>query len=109
MNSLKEKMSCLVSCIGLHSGCGLPQLYAFVEAGYIQVSVGQEHVTCLSLLTELAQQFTSAPTVSKPAAEAGAKRSEVTERDALVQSFDDIRAGSFRYVTASGKQTFISI
>lgn len=88
----------------VYSGCGLPQLYAFVEAGCVQISVGQEHVTCLSLLAELSEQLTSPPRASKQAAEAGAERSEVTDHVALHQSFDDIRAGSFRYVTASGKQ-----
>lgn len=45
------------------SGCGLPQLYAVVEAGFVQVDVGQEQVTCLSLLAEMSQQFTSPPGV----------------------------------------------
>ena len=80
-------------------------MYAFVEAGYIQISVGQEHVTCLSLMAELAQQFTSPPTVTKQTAEAGARTSDVPDHVEVFQSFDDIRAGSFRYVTASGKRT----
>ena len=88
------------------SGCGLPQLYADVEAGYVQVDVGQEHVTCLSLLAELSQQFTSPPAVKKEASEVGAGDSddarEGPEHAVLYQSFDDIRAGCFRYVTASG-------
>ena len=91
------------------SGCGLPQLYAVVEAGYVQIDVGQEHVTCLSLLADLAQQFTSPPMVKKQAAEAGDGSSDNAREDAehvvLFQSFDDIRAGCFRYVTASGKGT----
>ena len=88
------------------SGCGLPQLYAVLEAGCVQIDVGQEHVTCLSLLAELSQQFTSSPAVKKQAAEAGAESSdrarEVPQQVVLYQSFDDIRAGCFRYVTASG-------
>ena len=88
------------------SGYGLPQLYAVVEAGYVQIDVGQEHVKCLSLLAELSQQFTNPPAVKKQAAEAGAESSgharEVPEQVVLYQSFDDIRAGCFRYVTASG-------
>ena len=63
-------------------------------------------MTCLSLLAELSQQFTSPPAVKKQAAEAGADSSdyarEVPEQVVLYQSFDDIRAGCFRYVTASG-------
>lgn len=91
----------------LVSGCGLPQLYAVVEAGYVQIDVGQEHVTCLSLLADLAQQFTSPPTVKKEAAEVGTECSghahELPEPVMLYESFDDIRAGCFKYVTASGK------
>lgn len=91
------------------SGCGLPQLYAVLEAGYVQIDVGQEHVTCLSLLAELSQQFTSPPAVKKQA-EVGAESSdqsrEVPEQVVLYQSFDDIRAGCFRYVTASGNAIF---
>lgn len=94
--------------VSLVSGCGVPQLYAVVEAGYVQVDVGQEHVTCLSLLADLAQQFASPPAVKKQAAEAGTESSdhahEVPEPVVLYQSFDDIRAGCFRYVTASGKK-----
>ena len=88
------------------SGCGLPQVYAVLEAGYVQVDVGQEHVTCLSLLADLSQQFTSPPVVRKKASVADTQGSvhghEVPEHVVLYQSFDDIRAGSFRYVTASG-------
>ena len=88
---------------GLHSGCGLPQLYAFVEAGYVQISVGQEHVNCLNLLAELAQQFTSPPTANGHSEDTGAKKSVESGNLPLFQSFDDIRAGSFRFVTASSK------
>ena len=96
--------TCSFPCLaGLCSGCGLPQLYAFVEAGYVQISVGQEHVNCLSLLAELAQQFTSAPTANGQPADTGVERSEESGHLALSQSFDDIRAGSFRFVTASSK------
>lgn len=88
------------------SGCGLPQVYAVLEAGYVQVDVGQEHVTCLGLLAELSQQFTSPPAARKKASKADTQSSdhgrEVPERVVLYQSFDDIRAGCFRYVTASG-------
>lgn len=67
-------------------------------------------MTCLSLLAELSQQFTSPPVVKKQAAEAGAESSdqsrEVPEQVVLYQSFDDIRAGCFRYVTASGNAIF---
>lgn len=90
------------------SGCGLPQLYAVVEAGFVQVDVGQEQVTCLSLLAEMSQQFTSPPGVKNQTSKAGAESSdharEVPERVVLHQSFDDIRAGCFRYVTASGNK-----
>ncbi len=93
--------------VSLFSGCGLPQLYAVVEADYVQIDVGQEHVTCLSLLADLAQQFTTPPTVKKQAADAGTESGdhahELPEPVVLYQSFDDIRAGCFRYVTASGK------
>lgn len=88
------------------SGCGLPQVYAVLEAGYVQVDVGQEHVTCLGLLAELSQQFTSPPALKKKASEADTQGSnhghEMLEHVVLYQSFDDIRAGCFRYVTASG-------
>lgn len=64
-------------------------------------------MTCLSLLAELAKQFTSPPMVKRESAEAGTERTdlsqEVPEPVMLHQSFDDIRAGCFRYVTASGK------
>ena len=69
--------------------------------------MGQEHVTCLSLLADLAKQFTSPPMVRKETADSGTERSdlspEVPEPVLLYESFDDIRAGCFRYVTASGK------
>ena len=88
------------------SGCGLPQLYAVIEAGFVQIDVGQEHVTCLSLLADLAQQFTSPPTVNKETDESGVQSSdharEVPEQVVLFESFDDIRAGCFRCVTATG-------
>lgn len=91
------------------SGCGLPQLYAVLEAGCVQIDVGQEHVKCLSLLAELSQQFTNPPAVKKQAAEAGAESSdhehEVPGQVVLSQSFDDIRAGCFKYVTTSGNLT----
>lgn len=81
-------------------------MYAVLEAGYVQVDVGQEHVTCLGLLTDLSQQFTSPPAVRKKASVADTQSSdhghEVPEHVVLYQSFDDIRAGCFRYVTASG-------
>lgn len=64
---------------------------------------------CLSLLAELSQQFTNPLAVKKQAAEAGAESSdhehEVPEQVVLYQSFDDIRAGCFKYVTASGNLT----
>ena len=91
----------------LCSGCGVPQLYVFVEASCVQVSVGQEHVTCLSLLADLAQQFTIPPTVDEQSAEPGFETSEVANQIEVFRSFDDIRAGSFRYVTASGKFPFV--
>ena len=90
------------------SGCGLPQLYAVVEAGYVQIDVGQEQVTCLSVLAEMSHQFTSPPGLKNETSEAGTESSEhareVPERVVLHQSFDDIRAGCFRYVTASGNK-----
>ena len=91
----------------LCSGCGVPQLYVFVEASYVQVSVGQEHVTCLSLLADLAQQFTIPPTMDEQSAEPGFESSAVANHTEVFKSFDDIRAGSFRYVTASGKFPFV--
>ena len=88
------------------SGCGLPQINAVLEAGYVQVDVGQEQVTCFGLLAELSQQFTGPPVVRNKSSEADTQSSdhgrEVPERVVLYQSFDDIRAGCFKYVTASG-------
>lgn len=78
-----------------------------MEASCVQVSVGQEHVTCLSLLADLAQQFTIPPTVDEQSAEPGFETSEVANQTEVFKSFDDIRAGSFRYVTASGKFPFV--
>ena len=78
-----------------------------MEASCVQVSVGQEHVTCLSLLADLAQQFTIPPTVDAQSAEPGFETSEVANQTEVFKSFDDIRAGSFRYVTASGKFPFV--
>lgn len=74
-----------------------------METGYVQINVGQEHVNCLSLLAELAQQFTSPPTANGQSEDTGIERSEESGHLALFQSFDDIRAGSFRFVTASSK------
>ena len=91
----------------LCSGCGVPQLYVFVEANCVQISVGQEHVTCLSLLTDLAQMFTIPPTADEESAEPVFETSEVTNYTELFKSFDDIRAGSFRYIPASGKFPFL--
>ena len=69
--------------------------------------MGQEHVTCLSLLADLAKQFTSPSTIQKETAEAGTESTDLSQKVpepvVLYQSFDDIRAGCFRYVTASGK------
>ena len=78
-----------------------------MEASYVQVSVGQEHVTCLSLLADLAQQFTIPPTVDEQLGEPCFETSKVESHTELFKSFDDIRAGSFRYVTASGKFPFV--
>ena len=78
-----------------------------MEASYVQVSVGQEHVTCLSLLADLAQQFTIPPTMDEQSAEPGFESSAVANHTEVFKSFDDIRAGSFRYVTASGKFPFV--
>lgn len=75
-----------------------------MEAGCVQISVGQEHVTCLSLLAELPQTFTSPSTVEGRAEKPDSEKSEAPDHTSLLRSFDDIRAGSFRYVTASGKR-----
>ena len=86
------------------SGYGFPQLYVFVEASCVQISVGQEHVTCLKLLSDLAEQFTSPSTANEQPAGTGTRKTERTDPIALFESYDDIRAGAFRYVTAPGKQ-----
>ena len=78
-----------------------------MEANCVQISVGQEHVTCLSLLTDLAQMFTIPQTADEQSAEPGFETSEVANNTEVFKSFDDIRAGSFRYVTASGKFPFV--
>ena len=100
---LPNKLSLLVF---LASGRGIPQLYAVIEAGFVQVDVGQEHVTCLSVLADLAKQFFSPTTVNQEMEEHCVHKSDLTpvkpERVVLFESFDDIRAGCFRYVTASG-------
>ena len=100
---LPNKLSLLVF---LASGRGIPQLYAVIEAGFVQVDVGQEHVTCLSVLADLAKQFFSPTTVNQEMEEHCVHKSDLTpvkpEGVVLFESFDDIRAGCFRYVTASG-------
>lgn len=78
-----------------------------MEASCVQVSVGQEDVTCLSLLADLAQQFTIPPTTDEESVGPGFDTSEVANHTEVFKSFDDIRAGSFRYVTASGKFPFV--
>ncbi|XP_068695500.1 intermembrane lipid transfer protein VPS13B-like isoform X2 [Montipora foliosa] len=82
------------------SGYGFPQLYVFVEASCVQISVGQEHVTCLKLLSDLAEEFTSPSTANEQPAGTGTRKTDRTDPIALFESYDDIRAGAFRYVTA---------
>ena len=86
------------------SGCGFPQLYVFVEAACLQIMVGQEHVTCLKLLSDLAKQFTSLSAADEQPAKTATKKNDFTQDMASFETYDDIRAGPFRYVTASGKQ-----
>ena len=66
--------------------------------------VGQEHVTCLKLLSDFAQQFASLSAADEQSAEIGTKKNDLSEYVASFETYDDIRAGPFRYVTASGKQ-----
>lgn len=99
----KSTCSSLLSVI-FSSGRGFPQLYVFVEAVCLQIMVGQEHVTCLKLLSDFAQQFASLSAADEQSAEIGTKKNDLTEYVASFETYDDIRAGPFRYVTASGKQ-----
>lgn len=94
----------LLSFFFFSSGCGFPQLYVFVEAAYLQIMVGQEHVTCLKLLSDLAKQFTSLSAADEQPAKTATKKNDFTQDMASFETYDDIRAGPFRYVTASGKQ-----
>ena len=80
-----------------------------MEARFVQVDVGQEHVTCLSLLADLVEKVTSLFTVKQETEEPGILHKsefspEKPERVVLFESFDDIRAGCFRYITMSGKR-----
>lgn len=79
-------------------------MYVFVEAVCLQIMVGQEHVTCLKLLSDFAQQFASLSAADEQSAEIVTKKNDLTEYVVSFETYDDIRAGPFRYVTASGKQ-----
>ena len=80
----------------MSSGLGMPQIYLSLDASYLQMDVGQEHVKCLSLLSELLQS------------QEGDNQNELVESEsqpvsaAVEHSIDDLRAGSFQYMTASG-------
>ena len=86
----------LMTSFLMSSGLGMPQIYLSLDASYLQMDVGQEHVKCLSLLSELLQS------------QEGDNQNELVESESqpvsadVEHSIDDLRAGSFQYMTASG-------
>ena len=91
------------------SGRGLPHLYASLDAAFLQIDFGQEHVTCLSILASVMQRFVSAPPTPTGSEPTGEFRTDSLDHAhegpeflVLSQSFDDIRAGCFKYITDSG-------
>ena len=83
----------------------MPQIYLSLDVSYLQVNFGQAHLRCLNLLSDVLR--TDEVSNQEELADPGLP----PEVAAVTHSFDDLRAGSFTYVTVAGelRDVFLSI
>ncbi|XP_033123358.1 vacuolar protein sorting-associated protein 13B-like [Anneissia japonica] len=77
----------------------IPRCHFDLHVGHIQVSFGQEHLSCLQLITEQVQEIGDSNITkesdNKPSNKR--RRKDTHSEEVICRSTDDLRAGAFRY------------